>query len=228
MKRKSFKRTFIAEFIADVPEGDVNKERKYLKLLLENLSDDGFPLQKLSVNKLTKSGREKGFGFERKIAKKLSLWWTDGDDENVFVRRASSGGRKSDKSGESGYGGDIHADKEIGFPLVNLLSFELKHTKDMDPSFLLMSGDNPFADAWGQCLEDAMTTQRVPCLIYKREKIECICLFTLFIVKLSEYVNINRDLYFLRYKKIMIFPLDEFLDVVDPEIIKVHWKELKR
>lgn len=72
----------------------------------------------------------KGGAYEREICKKLSLWWTGGQRDDVFWRSASSGGRATvrAKRGASTYGqyGDIQAVDPIGVPLMRAVTLELK------------------------------------------------------------------------------------------------------
>jgi len=73
----------------------------------------------------------KGAGFERDVARRLSLWWTDGEDAFVFARRSGSGGAPRDKGGASSAAGDIFADKPEGKILMEHYAFELKFYQDL-------------------------------------------------------------------------------------------------
>lgn len=72
----------------------------------------------------------KGSDFERLICKKLSLWWTNGERDDVFWRSSGSGARAKTRSkkGMSTFGqyGDIQATDPIGQPLIDLVTIELK------------------------------------------------------------------------------------------------------
>lgn len=72
----------------------------------------------------------KGSPFEREVARKLSLWWSDGQADDWFWRTAGSGGRatnraKKDKATANG-GGDICAQTKEAQNLLDLVTFELK------------------------------------------------------------------------------------------------------
>lgn len=73
---------------------------------------------------------QKGSSFEREFAKKLSLWWTNGEDDFIFWRTSQSGGRATTraKSGRKAnlHCGDIGAVDPRGEPLLKWFSFELK------------------------------------------------------------------------------------------------------
>jgi len=75
-------------------------------------------------------GMQKGSSFEREICKQLSLWWTDGERDDVFWRTSGSGARAKTraKTGGRTFGqyGDVQATDPIGQPLLDLFSIEIK------------------------------------------------------------------------------------------------------
>src|SRR3954464_11883516 len=78
----------------------------------------------------------KGASFERDLCKRLSLWWTDGERDDVFWRTSQSGGRatsrtKKGKKTKNSYG-DICAVDPIGQPLLDLITFEVKRGYNKD------------------------------------------------------------------------------------------------
>lgn len=84
------------------------------------------------------NGAKKGSSYEREICKKLSLWWTYGEDDDVFWRTAGSGARATGrrKQGKKTFGqdGDIQATNPIGQPFVDLFAVEIKRGyKDANP-----------------------------------------------------------------------------------------------
>ena len=72
----------------------------------------------------------KGSTFERDICKRLSLWWTDNDRDDVFWRTSGSGARATTraKQNKTTYGqcGDIQATDPIGDPLMKVFAIEIK------------------------------------------------------------------------------------------------------
>ncbi len=73
---------------------------------------------------------KKGSQFEREICKQLSLWWTNGERDDVFWRTSSSGGRATQrtKQNKSTFGqyGDVQATDPIGQRLIDIICIELK------------------------------------------------------------------------------------------------------
>mgnify|MGYP006275998071 CR=1 FL=1 len=82
------------------------------------------------ATKKRKGNPGKGSSFERDFARKLSLWWSDGQADDWFWRVGGSGGRATQRA-KSGKGtangcGDIAAQGGDGQRLLNLVTFELK------------------------------------------------------------------------------------------------------
>ena len=75
-------------------------------------------------------GSKKGGSFERRIAPKLSMWWTHGERDDIFWRTAGSGARAKVRSHKNkktfGQTGDIQAVDPIGSPFIELCNLELK------------------------------------------------------------------------------------------------------
>jgi len=73
---------------------------------------------------------KKGSQFERHICKELSLWWTEGERNDIFWRTSTSGARATNRSkkGTSTFGqyGDVQATDPIGQPLIDLCTIEIK------------------------------------------------------------------------------------------------------
>jgi hypothetical protein len=72
----------------------------------------------------------KGAPFERLIAKQLSEWWTDGEDDSVFWRSQTSGARATSRAKKglktAGHVGDLCAVDERGRAFTLLITPELK------------------------------------------------------------------------------------------------------
>lgn len=104
-------------------------------LAIENILYENkcFAAENVQINidgkKIMKSS--KGSAFERKVCRKLSLWWSDGIDDDIFWRTASSGAmaKMRSKKGRRTFGqcGDIQANDPIGQPLLDKVAIELKN-----------------------------------------------------------------------------------------------------
>jgi hypothetical protein len=110
----------------------------------------------------------KGSGFERQIAKQLSLWWSEAVEgtprEDIFWRSTTSGGRATCRAKQgkqtAGSYGDIAVVDPIGLPLLRVFTIELKRGRSHGhPEDLVDRGNGP---AWKvqrpfeACLEQAI------------------------------------------------------------------------
>lgn len=72
-------------------------------------------------------GAEKGSNYERDLARKLSLWWSDGQNENIFWRCSSSGARfTTSKQIITNSAGDLGYLDSCGKPFIDLIVHEAK------------------------------------------------------------------------------------------------------
>ena len=124
-----------------------------------------------------KRPNQKGASFERKIAKELSLWWTEGERDDVFWRTSQSGGRATqrNKSGKATAGsyGDIMAVDPIGQPLLDVFTFELKrgYNKATVQDLLDSKTGGEFIKFVEQVMKDAeLAGTRRAAIIHQRDK----------------------------------------------------------
>lgn len=108
-------------------------------------------------------GNRKGSSFERLICKKLSLWWTDGDRDDVFWRSSQSGGRATQraKSGKKTYGsyGDVAAVDPIGEPLIRSFTIELKRGRSHGhPGDMIDRRPTEFIRPWEKTMKQAVNS----------------------------------------------------------------------
>ena len=122
----------------------------------------------------------KGGEFERQMSKDLSLWWNNGERDDVFWRTAMSGGRATvrGRQGKQTFGacGDIQAVDPVGQPLTRLCTIELKRGYT-NTSFgdVLEIRETKTQQPWEMFVEQAMEAAqraRTPhwMLICKRDK----------------------------------------------------------
>lgn len=72
----------------------------------------------------------KGPQFEREFSRRLSLWWSGGEEDDLFWRTQASGGRATVRHRlgrrTAGHYGDVCAVDGRGEPLTDLVTIELK------------------------------------------------------------------------------------------------------
>ena len=119
-------------------------------------------------------GKLKGGAYERDICKRLSLWYTENQRDDVFFRSASSGAMATQrfKKGKktSGQQGDITSTDIEGIRFINKFSIELKSYKDFSLDFLVYKNKSLIHDWWEQCKGDAERDDKSPLLIIKKNK----------------------------------------------------------
>jgi hypothetical protein len=139
------------------------------------------------------SGKGKGGGFEREVAAKLSLWFSEGVRDDIFYRSHSSGGRftmrgKSHK--DTAYqSGDITCSDPIGQCLMDQWSIECKTGYGKwDVLDLIDSNQQKpqIKQFFEQCSCDALKCGKQPILIFRRplRKI-CICIYKEYFLELG-------------------------------------------
>ena len=123
------------------------------------------------------NSKSKGSSFERIICKKLSVWWTNGERDDIFWRSAGSGAMATNahRSGSfrANMEGDISYSDAIGKPLMDLFCIELKNGyADWSALDLLESNQKVtrFEEFWNQACESALHSNALPMLIYHKDR----------------------------------------------------------
>lgn len=166
--------------------------------------------------------KAKGGSFERSTCKGLSLWLTQGKDEDVFWRAAMSGGRATvgKKSGKNlaKQAGDISAVSEIGHKLTNQFYIECKYYKTLNlDKIAAMEESGNLVKFWKIAQTEAKSYSKIPMLIAKQNRVETI-LCTNFdgyeILELDTVSTVHAD-----YLDMFIVRFKDFLDFIDPELV---------
>lgn len=121
-----------------------------------------------------KNPKNKGSAFERQICKDLSLWISNGQNDNLLWRSSISGGRfttglKSNKNYKN-QSGDICAIDPQGHKLTDKFSIECKHYRNIHIGSLIFGTpkDQSMLSFWGQTKKDAELAKKIPLLIVKQ------------------------------------------------------------
>ena len=188
-------------------------------------------------------GKQKGSRFERDICKQLSLWWSHNQTDDIFTRTASSGGRATQRSkkGKSTFGqyGDIQAADPIGQPLINLVTIECKDGYAKDTIAGIVDKTSRHHPMYEKFLEQitaswAASDSRYWWLIVRRRgRSIMIYMPTTFFRKIQDNVDSPRNIIpriHLRTDiyRIIGFPLDRFLNIVDPSVLKCIWNDQQK
>lgn len=103
----------------------------------------------------------KGSEFERAFSKELSLWWTDGERDDIFWRSSQSGGRATTRAQRgrrtATQSGDICAIDPIGQPLIAVMTLELKRGyRDANPATLVTRATTAAQQVWESWIQQAV------------------------------------------------------------------------
>lgn len=118
-------------------------------------------------------GKAKGASFEREICCRLSLWLSDGQQEDLLWRSAMSGGRSTvgHKKGKrlAAQAGDISAIHPLGATLTDKYMVECKAYKDLNYAGLL-TNKGVLIDFWKEACLQASRYGKSPILISKQNQ----------------------------------------------------------
>lgn len=180
------------------------------------------------------AGANKGSSFEREICKELSLWWTDGDRDDIFWRTAGSGGRATNRMkrglSTSGAYGDIMAVDASGADLLRLVCFELKRgygqwcvldAVDRRPG----SKPSMVESFWMQASRSALDANaRYAVVIFRRDQKQTMIMSSEgLLTELSRHRGPHRGnkiLFIAGGELIFLMPLAEFLEYASPQAMR--------
>ncbi len=128
----------------------------------------------------------KGANFERDFCRRLSLWWSGGEYDDLFWRTSNSGGRatvraKKGKGTKNQYG-DICATDPAGDSLMALLTFELKRGYNRATIHDVLDAPHRAADpTYGKWVTQARDSHKVAgsvswALVVKRDRRDALIL----------------------------------------------------
>lgn len=118
-------------------------------------------------------GKQKGASFEREVCVKLSLWVSEGKQEDVFWRSAMSGGRSTvaARKGKrlASQAGDISCIHPVGAYFSSQYVVECKHYANLDFQALVY-GKGKLAEFWHILETEAARCNKKPMLIAKQNR----------------------------------------------------------
>ena len=173
-------------------------------------------------------GKIKGNSFQWKIAKLLSLWYSEQKRDDIFIPTGSSGARATQrrKLGKTtqNQGGDITSVDPEGFAFIKNFSIECKFYKKVNFNSLIYNKPNELFYWWDQTNRDADRDNKNPLLIMKQNGLSEIIIFSknLYIKKLENYCgNIDNFLNTKSYINgdlVIIMLLSDFFNYCNPNI----------
>jgi len=177
---------------------------------------------------------QKGSAFEREICKKLSLWWSDGERDDIFWRTSGSGARATTRRKQGKRtryeSGDISFRDPVGKLFVDFFLLELKRGYSAGISVLDLidkgTGKKPLLLQWQEKLEkEREAIQRSwTLIIFRRNNRRTCLLMDIELYKLleGECGGFNSDAIFIDRITFrwVIISLADFFDWVSPSTVK--------
>jgi len=180
----------------------------------------------------------KGGSFENEVARDLSLWWSEGQRDDVFTRSNASGGKFTarKKSGKNtiNQSGDITSTDEEGMSFIKMFNIECKtgystKAKKKDSKQVRITNwcildmldsrqeVTTFEAFWKQCSEDALASNKQPLLIFRRLFMQkCIAirddLYSILRLHFNIPLNIKYLVVHINDDVLYLFGLDDFFD----------------
>ena len=124
-----------------------------------------------------RASKAKGSSWERDVCRRLSLWVTGGELEDVFWRSSMSGGRatthrKRGKRTADAAAGDICAIRPEGKPFLDVFFVECKATRNlMLEAYLTDTITGNREDHWLKPCRQAAEHGKAPLVILKRNRL---------------------------------------------------------
>lgn len=184
-------------------------------------------------------GKNKGSEFERNISKRLSLWWTEDDRDDIFWLTSGSGARatmRAKKGIKTKYQyGDISFTDPLGKSLVNYFLIELKTGYSDLGILILVDGKQkaPVLVKWWQKAEEEKEfgERKAAMLIIKRDYKHPVIVFdSSTFSKLEnfcgEWKKDIASIYLTAIeKKLIVIPLYSFLEWCDAISMKMFVRD---
>jgi len=119
------------------------------------------------------NSKQKGSSFEREICRKLSLWVSEGNSDDLYWRSAMSGGRatvRTKKGQKTTHGqGDISSVTPEGSILTDNFVIECKNYNSIGFSnFLYNKG--VLKEIWSKLLKESIESNKHPLLVIKENR----------------------------------------------------------
>jgi len=179
----------------------------------------------------------KGDSFEREMCRTISLWWTDGERDDVFWRnrtRVTSNTPNAERQL-----GDLSTVHTEGVPFVEVFNTEFKigysKTKKgkkhkiipWDLLDIIDGKGKVFQEFWEQTHLDALASKRIPLLIFKRDyHSPVVAIYSKDIQRMEDISGLCTAFPFLSvtlidYDKIELHNFVEFFAWLDPQTVKL-------
>jgi len=186
----------------------------------------------------------KGDDFERECCRYLSLWWSEGEDDDLIwrnrIRRTSKTPKREQQLG------DLISTHPTTIPLLETFNIEIKtgysktrkgtKVKNIPWDILdiidstKVKGAKVFLDFWDQTLADAEKSNRIPVLIFKRDyHVPCVAMLRKDVRGITDFSgpSLLTCTKVTLSNNIDIFRRDTFFERLSPTAVRALHKETK-
>ena len=163
-------------------------------------------------------GKAKGSEFERKVAKELSLWISNGQTQDLLWRTTLSGGRFS--TGKSTEGaGDLSAlgTSELSKQFSKTICVECKTYQEVSLTKAFLNDKADLIKWWNQVSGEAIKANLVPMLIAKGNRQSTIIIFPIVVHNILGMLgNILEHIIISNFLigNVVIYKYDDFIEFV--------------
>lgn len=171
------------------------------------------------MSKIKSYGKRKGGAYERIIARKLSLWISEGRSKSLLGRSSGSGGtstvsiKKGIMNKEQAL--DISTVSAEGDRLISRCCIECKFYKDLGLAKFLMGSDSLLMGFWIETVDKAAEVDKFPILIAKQNYFPDIIVYNRYlfnILKEKKLCNRTAIKFDGTHYSTIVGYLDEFLE----------------
>jgi len=175
--------------------------------------------------------KSKGNAYERKVCRELSIWWSEGERDDLFWKTSNSGGRATTraKGGKKTVNshGDIAATDLSAQPLIDLITFEIKRGYNKFSIQDLMDKPNKAAEQkyeeWFRKVGASRVLAGTPywMLIAQRDRRESLLFIPNQLYNKLDYIASRKvKLITEKFGLIVCTLFSEFIRLVEPEEIR--------
>ena len=163
-------------------------------------------------------GKSKGASFEREICRRLSLWISKGQQEDVYWRSSMSGGRSTvaAKRGKrlAAQAGDISCIHPVGQPFADKFYIECKDYHDLN--FIgLLKGTGNLVQFCGETVVQARNYNKLPLLIAHQARQPIIGCFSTVGLSLDDFSVVmsapRLDLWIVLFEELLKHDVADYL-----------------
>jgi len=162
------------------------------------------------------NSKSKGNSFERVVSKRLSLWWSDYEHDDLFWRTQGSGSRWTvrNKAGIDtiGQSSDIASTNSASELFTDNFSIECKSYKDIQ-LWSLIERKGQIVDWWNTLMTECCQQDKYPLLVCKQNYKEVLLFGNFYLRNILNKCSVSmRGCFNINTSILYMYNFEEFLD----------------